>query len=113
MSRKHPGVRATHELTFGERIADKVVNVFASWTFVLAQTGFVIVWMFLNTWHGWQFAWDAYPFILLNLAFSTQAAYAAPLVMIAQKRNAQIAGERADHDHDLLQRIADSQETHI
>lgn len=108
---RHPGVRAADELTLGERVADKTVQFFGSWPFVIWQTAVVVVWMFLNTWHGWHYAWDTYPYILLNLAFSTQAAYAAPLVMIAQRRNAQVADERSAHDHELLQRIADNQET--
>lgn len=103
---RHPGVSTGDTLTLGERVADQVVDFFASWNFVIGQTFFVAVWMFLNTWHGWHYMWDTYPFILLNLSFSTQAAYAAPLVMIAQKRNAQIAGERSEYDHTLLMRIA-------
>ena len=49
------------------------------------QTVFVAVWILLNV-GGWWFSWDEYPFILLNLAFSTQAAYAAPLILLAQNR---------------------------
>jgi uncharacterized membrane protein len=106
MSRRHPGVRTKDELSLGERAADRAVTFFGSWPFVIWQTVIVLAWMFLNTWHGWHYAWDGYPYILLNLAFSTQAAYAAPLVMIAQRRNAQIASERAEHDHRQLYRIA-------
>lgn len=105
MSRRHPGVRAKYELTFGERVADKTVQFFGSWPFVIWQTAVVTAWITLNTWHGWQYAWDLPPYIMLNLVFSTQAAYAAPLVMIAQRRNAQIAEERASHDHELIESI--------
>ncbi len=97
----HPGVREPSQLTAGERFAERAIAFFGSWTFVIYQTLVVITWMFLNV-CGWHYQWDPYPFILLNLAFSTQAAYAAPLVMIAQKRNAQIAGERSAHDHQML-----------
>ena len=72
--------------TFGQKIADNVANGMGSWTFIIIQTLFVICWMVLNV-VGWFFHWDVYPFILLNLVFSTQAAYAAPIIMMAQNRH--------------------------
>ena len=69
----------------GERIADIVANGMGSWTFIIWQTILVIVWMGLNL-VGIINHWDPYPFILLNLLFSTQAAYAAPIIMMAQNR---------------------------
>lgn len=71
--------------TLGQRIADKTANVMGSWKFIIFQTFFVILWMSLNIF-GLINHWDAYPFILLNLIFSTQAAYAAPIIMMAQNR---------------------------
>lgn len=73
------------QLTFGQRIADKVANGMGSWTFIIIQTIFVIMWMSVNV-IGLLLHWDPYPFILLNLLFSTQAAYAAPIIMMAQNR---------------------------
>lgn len=72
-------------LSFGQKLADKVANGMGSWTFIISQTIFVILWMALNA-VGFIYHWDVYPFILLNLLFSTQAAYAAPIIMMAQNR---------------------------
>ncbi len=76
-----------HEDTcsYGQRLADKVANGMGSWTFIITQTVFVILWMVLNI-IGFMYHWDVYPFILLNLLFSTQAAYAAPIIMMSQNR---------------------------
>jgi uncharacterized membrane protein len=75
-----------HEtLSFGGRIADAVARGMGSWKFIILQTVLVILWMGLNV-IGFMYHWDVYPFILLNLLFSTQAAYAAPIIMMAQNR---------------------------
>jgi uncharacterized membrane protein len=75
-----------HEtLEFGNRLADAVANSMGSWRFIVIQTVLVILWMGLNTTALIQH-WDVYPFILLNLVFSTQAAYAAPIIMMSQNR---------------------------
>ena len=71
--------------TFGERLADSVATGMGSWTFIIIQSLIVLIWMSLNI-LGFVKHWDAYPFILLNLLFSTQAAYAAPIIMMAQNR---------------------------
>jgi len=75
-------------LTFGQRIADQLANSMGSWGFIIIQTIFVIIWMVINI-IGFINRWDPYPFILLNLLFSTQAAYAAPIIMMAQNRQNQ------------------------
>lgn len=72
-------------LGFGQRLADKVANGMGSWSFIIIQSILVILWMGLNV-LGFVNHWDVYPFILLNLLFSTQAAYAAPIIMMAQNR---------------------------
>jgi uncharacterized membrane protein len=72
-------------MTTGDRIADSVANNMGSWRFIIIQTIFVILWMVLNV-IAFISHWDVYPFILLNLIFSTQAAYAAPIIMMAQNR---------------------------
>ena len=75
-----------HEtLKFGDHLADSVAKGMGSWRFIIIQTLLVILWMGLNL-VGYLYHWDAYPFILLNLVFSTQAAYAAPIIMMAQNR---------------------------
>jgi len=79
----------TESLTVGQRLADWVANGMGSWRFIIWQTIFVLLWMSLNV-VGFIYHWDAYPFILLNLIFSTQAAYAAPIIMMSQNRQ----GER-------------------
>jgi uncharacterized membrane protein len=71
--------------TLGEKIADKTASLMGSWKFIIIQTVFVVLWMTLNVIAAINH-WDAYPFILLNLIFSTQAAYAAPIIMMAQNR---------------------------
>ena len=73
------------ELTTGQKVADMVAKGMGSWPFIIIQTIFVCIWMALNI-IGWMFHWDVYPFILLNLIFSIQAAYAAPIIMMAQNR---------------------------
>lgn len=71
--------------TSGQKLADKVAEVMGSWTFIVVQTFIVVAWMVLNI-VGYINHWDPYPFILLNLLFSTQAAYAAPIIMMSQNR---------------------------
>ena len=85
-------------LSFGQRLADKVANGMGSWTFIISQTIFVILWMLLN-FVGWMNHWDIYPFILLNLLFSTQAAYAAPIIMMAQNRQNERDRMQAQKDY--------------
>ena len=72
-------------LSFGQQLADKVASGMGSWSFIIIQTILVVIWMGLNI-VGFIFRWDPYPFILLNLLFSTQAAYAAPIIMMSQNR---------------------------
>lgn len=77
------------KMTFGQRIADAVATGMGSWTFIITQTAFVLLWMLLNVVELVFRRWDPYPFILLNLLFSTQAAYAAPIIMMSQNRSAE------------------------
>jgi len=85
-------------LTPGQRIADAVATGMGSWKFIIWQTIFVIIWMSLNV-IGLIKHWDAYPFILLNLIFSTQAAYAAPIIMMAQNRQSERDRLQAQDDY--------------
>jgi uncharacterized membrane protein len=84
--------------SFGDRLADSVANGMGSWRFIVWQTIIVLLWMALNV-VGIINHWDPYPFILLNLIFSTQAAYAAPIIMMSQNRQNQRDREQALHDY--------------
>ncbi len=85
-------------LGFGSRIADIVAKGMGSWRFIILQTVFVIIWMGLNL-VAYVKHWDAYPFILLNLLFSTQAAYAAPIIMMSQNRQNERDRIQAQEDY--------------
>ena len=82
---------AEHRGAFGDdtfgRGAERVARFFGTPQYILGQTVLVIAWITVNA-IGVVSNWDPYPFILLNLAFSTQAAYAAPLILLAQTRQA-------------------------
>jgi len=111
MSEKWKNWHATHaaELTTGQRIADGVATTMGSWTFIIVQSIILAVWIVLNL-IAWMQHWDPYPFILLNLAFSTQAAYAAPLILLAQNRQAERDREESERDRALNARaIADTE----
>lgn len=71
--------------TFG-RFAESVASFMGTATFLVYMTGFVVLWILFNVVGIFGFRWDAYPFILLNLFFSTQASYSAPLILLAQNR---------------------------
>jgi len=85
-------------LNFGGRIADTVAKGMGSWRFIILQTVLVVFWMGLNL-AGFMFHWDVYPFILLNLLFSTQAAYAAPIIMMSQNRQNERDRTHAEQDY--------------
>lgn len=91
MSRDHIHLPATT----GERIADAVVSGMGSWRFIIIQSIIVALWMVLNS-VAWFSHWDPMPFILLNLLFSTQAAYASPLILMASNRQAAKDAKRDD-----------------
>ena len=85
--------------TLGDKLADKVAEGMGSWSFIVIQSLIVLVWMVLNI-VGIVSHWDPYPFILLNLLFSTQAAYAAPIIMMSQNRAADRDRAQAQADYD-------------
>ena len=84
--------------TFGQRVADKIAKEMGSWRFIIVQTILVVLWMALNV-VGIVRHWDVYPFVLLNLLFSTQAAYAAPIIMMSQNRQSERDHEQALDDY--------------
>jgi len=81
------------------RFSEAIARTLGTARFLVAQTIFVVVWIALNV-IGFLGKWDPYPFILLNLAFSTQAAYAAPLILLAQNRQAD--RDRVQSEQDRL-----------
>jgi uncharacterized membrane protein len=87
-----PSRHLIHHGTFGNDrfgiLAERFARFFGTPGFIIGQTVLVILWIALNA-AAFSFQWDPYPFILLNLAFSTQAAYAAPLILLAQTRQAE------------------------
>ncbi len=84
-------------LTPGDRIADRVASTIGSWRFIIAQSLVLALWVALNA-TTWVHHWDPYPFILLNLMLSFQAAYSAPIIMMSQNR--QTAKDRLEAEHD-------------
>lgn len=84
-------------VTLSERLSDSVVAGMGSWRFILIQTALVALWMAMNVWLLSR-PFDPFPFILLNLAFSTQAAYASPLILMSGNRTA--AKDRARDDQE-------------
>lgn len=99
----HPGVRSSNELTLGERAADVIRNGMGSWVFVGVFAGVMAAWAILNIIA--PFAWDHYPYILLNLVLSTLAGLQGAILLIAAKRADQISSELAKHDHDMTLQI--------
>ena len=91
-------VATGEDLTAGQRVADTVAEVMGSWTFIIVQSVLLTIWVMLNV-LAWVRAWDPYPFILLNLALSFQAAYAAPIIMMSQNRQQDIDRKAAENDY--------------
>ena len=86
-------------LTTGQRLADVLAMAMGSWKFIVVQTIIVVIWMSLNL-VAYTHRWDPFPFILLNLLFSTQAAYAAPIIMMSQNRQADRDRHQAQADYE-------------
>ena len=91
------------QLTFGERVADAFALTVGSWRFIIAQSVVLAIWLVLNA-IGWIKHWDPYPFILLNLMLSFQAAYAAPIIMMSQNRTSELDRLQANNDYQINQR---------
>lgn len=105
--RKHPPkLRATDDhigiapSTRGQRLADVVARTVGSWRFISIQSAAIALWMTANAWFG-KGAWDPYPFILLNLLLSFQAAYTAPAIMMSQNRQSEQDRKHAENDYEI------------
>ena len=85
--------------SLGDKIADVVTDIVGSWRFIIIQSCLLTIWIILNI-MAWIGHWDPYPFILLNLALSFQAAYATPFILMSQNRQSTIDRENAQQDLD-------------
>jgi uncharacterized membrane protein len=89
-----------HESALGDRVSDVVARTVGSWRFIIIQSTLLVIWMVLNV-TAYMEHWDPYPFILLNLALSFQAAYTAPIIMMSQNRQSEVDRREAHHDYDI------------
>lgn len=98
----HP-VNQVHldEATLGERMADKVAGAIGTWRFLIGQGIAIVVWILVNAIWLLNKGWDPFPFILLNLMFSIQAAYTGPVLLLAGNRAAQHDRLRLEHTAEI------------
>lgn len=89
------------ELTYGEKIADKVAAFGGSWMFIISFFAFILLWMIVNIYFFASDPFDPYPFILLNLILSCLAAIQAPIIMMSQNRQEQKDRQRNEHDYKI------------
>lgn len=104
-------IRHIDQRTLGERVADTVAASVGSWPFILTQSTVLLAWLVLNAflirdWLGGR-PFDPFPFILLNLVLSFQAAYTGPVVMMSQNRQAAKDRDEAEHDYQVNQEALD------
>ncbi len=86
--------------TVGQRLADTVARTIGSWRFIIFQSTAIAIWITGNALTG-KSAWDPYPFILLNLLLSFQAAYTAPAIMMSQNRQSELDRRHAESDYEI------------
>ena len=96
----NPEHMAARPLTRGQRLADGVAATIGSWRFIVLQSSAIAIWITGNVLVG-QNAWDPYPFILLNLLLSFQAAYTAPAIMMSQNRQSELDRRHAQIDYEI------------
>jgi len=96
---KHHFLPTDKNLSFGERLADKVASFGGSWSFIIIFFIILIIWMGFNAWFLHNKGFDPYPFILLNLILSCLAAIQAPIIMMSQNRQEAKDRQRAEHDY--------------
>jgi uncharacterized membrane protein len=92
-------VDSSQDITFGQKIADKVASFGGSWTFIISFAIFIIIWININIYWFLNKGFDPYPFILLNLILSCLAALQAPVIMMSQNRQEEKDRERAKKDY--------------
>ncbi len=86
--------------TAGQKISDIVAKTVGSWKFIIIQSACILAWIGYNTFNNTNI-WDPYPFILLNLMLSFQAAYTAPAIMMSQNRLSEIDRQQASNDFEV------------
>jgi len=89
------------ELTFQQRLADKIAEFGGSWVFIITFFSFILVWMLINIWVLTSRPFDPFPFILLNLILSCLAAIQAPIIMMSQNRKEQKDRKRSEYDYKI------------
>jgi uncharacterized membrane protein len=102
---EHPPIKNVNEviqeqLTVGQKAADWIAAKVGSWQFIIVQSLLLAVWATLNV-TAWVRHWDPYPFILMNLVLSMQAAYTAPMIMMSQNRKAERDRIEAHVDYEI------------
>ena len=97
--RRNPKGMPRPPAPLGDRLADAVAATVGSWRFVALQSALLLAWIAANAFLG--AGWDPYPFILLNLLLSFQAAYTAPIIMMAQNRQSDVDRDRAVADYQV------------
>src|SRR5438477_5120242 len=95
-------VEMNEPLSVGERIADSAARVVGSWRFIIIQTILVVIWIAFNVWELGFGHFDPFPFVLLNLMFSVQAAYTGPILLLASNRQAATDRAMASRDDEEL-----------
>ena len=98
---KNVDVTYNSNLTFGEKMADRIADFGGSWRFVITFFAFLIIWILSNLFLLTRDAFDPYPFILLNLLLSALAAFQAPIIMMSQNRVEARDRLRAEHDYQV------------
>jgi uncharacterized membrane protein len=120
LHRSPVNIRHIDQRTPGERVADAVTGGIGSWPFIIIQSALLLTWIVLNgvivgNWIGGK-PFDPYPFILLNLVLSFQAAYTGPVVMMSQNRQSAKDRDEAEHDYhvnqEALERLKRLEQTH-
>ena len=89
------------ELTFGQKLADKVAAFGGSWAFIISFFSFILIWILINIWFLARRPFDPFPFILLNLILSCLAAIQAPIIMMSQNRQEEKDRQRGEHDYKI------------
>jgi len=112
--RKHRRTRVemNEPLSVGERIADSAARVVGSWRFIIIQTILVVIWIAFNVWELGLGRFDPFPFVLLNLMFSVQAAYTGPILLLAGNRQAtkdRAIAQRDDEELGIIFRLQQEQ----
>lgn len=93
-----PPIISKHTLTFGQKASDRLSEFMGSWTFLFVFIVFLLIWMSIN-FMAWEYKWDPYPFILLNLALSLISAMQAPIILMSENRQTERDRISAKYDY--------------